>query len=339
MAHQPDVTDVAASVGLRNPSVLDIDQLSVSFKQRGGASAISALKDVSVSIAAGEILGVVGESGSGKSMLTRSIVGLLPETAEATGSVNVRERDMFRLSPKELRRVRRYDLSLVLQDPATALNPVRTIETQFNESAKACDIHDARTKRERIHSSLSSVGLDGERVLKRFPFQLSGGMNQRVSIALALLNRPALLIADEPTTALDVTTQRSILRVLKDLVHDTGTSMMFVSHDLPAVKAVSDRILVLYGGRLVEIGPSDTVVRSPRHPYSEALSAAVPRVGSTSVGVSIGGYPKATLASDAGCPFRDRCDYAMVICTQHFPPYTQVSREHHAACWAIEEDN
>jgi len=274
--------------------MLSVRDLSLSFRLWSGESRV--LHDVGFDIAKGERVALVGESGSGKSVTARIILGTLRElsTARITGHVTFDGRDLGALDEKSARALRGTEMSMIFQDPTTALNPVYTIGRQFREVLRrahpAIRLQDAR---ERAASILAEVSIpDSDRVLDSYPFQLSGGMNQRVMIAMALINEPKLLLADEPGTALDVTVQAQTLRLMRDLVENHGTSVLFISHNLGVVREFADRINVIYKGRIVETGPTQAILAVPRHPYTKALLAAIPRLTG-------GGVPDVREDSDA----------------------------------------
>ncbi|KPQ07909.1 MAG: ABC-type microcin C transport system ATPase component YejF [Rhodobacteraceae bacterium HLUCCA12] len=256
-------------------SLLDVSNLSVSFRQDGRV--IPAVRAVSFSVQPGETVALVGESGSGKSVTALSAVGLLPDSADVTGSVTFSGAQMIGASQAELRRVRGNDISFVFQEPMTSLNPLHTVEKQITEALALHQGLGGAKARARVLELLDKVGIrDAERRLNAFPHQLSGGQRQRVMIAMALANGPHLLVADEPTTALDVTIQAQILELLADLKRDEGMAMLFITHDLGIVRRVADRVCVMQAGEIVEQGPTDQVFDSPQHPYTQKLLAAEP---------------------------------------------------------------
>ena len=259
---------------------LDIRDLRVSFRDHVGSTEV--LHGISLQIAAEERVALVGESGSGKSVTARSVLGLLDgqRNASVSGTIEFAGRDLAALGAEQVRRLRGTQISTIFQDPVSSLNPVYRIATQFREVVRRVDpgvrTREMRTKAERILREVSIA--EPGRVLESFPFQLSGGMNQRVMIAMALVNEPALLIADEPGTALDVTVQDQSLRLMRRLVEERRTAVFFISHNLGIVREFADRLYVIYRGRIVEEGPTGAVFADPRHPYTRALLAAVPRI-------------------------------------------------------------
>lgn len=261
-------------------TILSVRDLSLSFKSWSDTSQV--LHGIDLDIAKGERVALVGESGSGKSVTARIVLGTLRDlsTAQISGDVIFDGRDMNALSREELRALRGTEMSMIFQDPTTALNPVYTIAVQFREVLRRT--HPAISAEEALERSakiLEEVSItDTARVLESYPFQLSGGMNQRVMIGMALINEPKLILADEPGTALDVTVQAQTLKLMRDLVVDHGTSVLFISHNLGVVREFADRIYVIYRGRIVEKGPTQAIFDNPRHAYTRALLAAIPRL-------------------------------------------------------------
>jgi len=261
-------------------AILNIKDLSLSFKTLGGT--VDVLHGIDLSIQAGEKVALVGESGSGKSVTARIVLGLLQETrtAKITGEVCVDRQDINTMRPKERAALRGTDMSMIFQDPTSSLNPVFTIGQQFTEvlrrrTPKLSD-SDANARATQMLNEVSIP--DPARALAAYPFQLSGGMNQRVMIAMALANQPKLLLADEPGTALDVSVQAQTLHLMRDLVTEHGTAVLFISHNLGVVREFADRVYVIYRGRIVEDGPTAALFANPRHAYTRALMAAVPRI-------------------------------------------------------------
>src|SRR5512146_3076325 len=254
--------------------LLSIQALSVRFPTPAGA--ITAVCDISLDIASGESLGLVGESGSGKSVTSLAILRLLPPQARIEGSIRFSDEDLLTKSPDEMRRVRGARISMIFQEPMTALNPVMRVGDQVAEAVTAHG-HPKREAQQRAMQALHDVGIpEPERRARDYPHQLSGGQRQRVMIAMAIVNRPQLLIADEPTTALDVTVQAQILDLLAELRQKFGLAMLFISHDLAVVSQVSDRVAVMYAGAIVELGAAHDVFRDPLHPYTRGLMNSVP---------------------------------------------------------------
>jgi ABC-type dipeptide/oligopeptide/nickel transport system ATPase component len=276
--------------------LLDVRNLTVRFPSSSGE--VFAVRDVSFSIGQGEVLGLVGESGSGKSVTSLAAMGLLVPQARTSGEILFEGRDVLRATPDELRRLRGSRMAMIFQEPMTALNPVMRVGEQVAEAARA---HGGVTRQEawrRAVEALNAVAIpDAERRARDYPHQMSGGQRQRVMIAMALVNKPSLLIADEPTTALDVTVQAQILELMADLRRRFALAMLFISHDLAVVSQVSDRIAVMFGGRIVETGPARQVFLSPQHPYTKGLLESVPTL-KTSRAKPLGTVEKSAKVND-----------------------------------------
>lgn len=301
----------------------------------------------SLDVRAGGRLGLVGESGSGKTMTAMSIVGLVPADARVTGSITLAGRELLGRSDAEMAKIRGKDIGVIFQDPSRALDPMMRIGRQVSEAVRLHMDFSRSEIRNRVLSLLTQVQLpDPELLLRRYPHQLSGGQQQRVLIAIAIACDPKLLIADEPTTALDVTVQEEILRLLVQLSEERGMGILFVSHDLGVVRFVCESVAVVYGGSLVEVGPTEDVVRRPRHRYSEALLAANPGIPDPDeiedfVGRRlqlIRGSVPALGEFPSGCRFRSRCDFAIDACSET-PPTTKTPNHHSFRCWNPTEVN
>ncbi len=319
-------------------ALLDIERLAVSFVGRNGTR--TAVSDVSFRLEPGEAVGVVGESGSGKSLSMLSLLGLLPDGAHATADhARFDGRELLSLTTAQRNAIRGREIAIVFQDPLTALNPVLTIGRQITEVIRR---HFAVSKAEaarRAAQLLIRVGIpDPALRLRQYPHQFSGGMRQRVTIAMALAGEPRILIADEPTTALDVTVQAEIVGLVQSLQRQTGMSVIWVTHDIALLARIAERVLVMYGGRLVEDAPVEDVFALPRHPYTQALlanlnpardAAAAPAQGA-SAAVQAGGD-----ASAVGCPFAPRCPKVMDKCRAMAPPLVAISERTRVACWAV----
>lgn len=292
-------------------------------------------------LAEGERLGLVGESGSGKTMTAMSIVGLQPNDAKTTGSITFNGQEVVGLTEQALSRIRGSEIGVVFQDPLRALNPVMRVERQVTEAVLLHEDLSKEAARQRTIELLEQVQLPNpERLLRRYPHQLSGGQRQRVLIAIAIAARPRLLIADEPTTALDVTVQKGILDLLVRLSKEQGMALLFVSHDLGVVQSVSDRIAVLYAGQLVEVGPADDIAARPRHRYTEALIATNPGQPDPEAIAKHLGQPLDTIPGSVpalgqfpdGCHFRGRCGFETAECVGELP-VVEVSVDHWHRCW------
>jgi peptide/nickel transport system ATP-binding protein len=311
--------------------LLEITGLHISIPTEGGL--IEAVRGVSFALRAGETIGVVGESGSGKTMLALSVLGLLPGAAQVTGSVRLDGSELLSCTAAQWRGIRGARVAMVFQDPMTALNPMYNVGWQVAEGIRLHHPVSRPAAWRRAVELLDLVGLpEPGQVARRFPHELSGGMRQRVVIAMAIANEPELLIADEPTTALDVTVQAQILDTLRSIRQETGAAMILISHDLGVVAGVADRVLVMYAGRAVEVGAVDDVFRDPRMPYTAGLLASLPDLGQRRDGlVSIGGTPPSGTGYGPGCAFAPRCPVAAEICAEQ-PALTAVGPSHVAAC-------
>ena len=313
---------------------LSVNNLSVEFRTRNGV--VQALDEVSLHVAKGEILGVVGESGSGKSVTAFTAIGLLDDAGRAVhGDVTFDGMTLTDAKEADLRDLRGREISMIFQDPLMSLNPLRKIGDQLVETILT---HMNISKSEAIKKAkngLKEVGIDPSR-LNSYPHTFSGGMRQRVVIALALAPEPSLIIADEPTTALDVSVQAQILDLLKKLCKERGTSIILVTHDMGVIAETTDRVGVLYAGRLAEIGNTREVLTDPKHPYTRGLVESTPRIDSNSFKKSLfqipGSMPKLD-AMPSGCAFHPRCAFASDICTKKIPPILHKR----AACWLLED--
>jgi oligopeptide/dipeptide ABC transporter ATP-binding protein len=298
------------------PAILELTGLEVTFPTADGP--IAAVRGVDLSIERGQVLGVVGESGSGKTVTMLSVLGLLPSGARVDGSVRFDGRELLGLAPRELRKLRGARIGMIFQDPKTSLNPVQTIGHQIVEGIR---IHHTEVSRKeaakRAVELLALVGIpQPDRRARDYPHQFSGGMCQRAMIAMAVANGPDVLIADEPTTALDVTIQAQILDLLRDIRREKGVSIVLISHDLGVVAGLADEVAVMYAGRVVERGTVDDVYERPRHPYTQGLLASIPRLTDHDRAPlrSIGGGAPSLLRVPPGCAFHPRCPYAQADC-------------------------
>ncbi len=307
--------------------MLDIQNLSVTFKTYLGQ--VQAVRKVSFSVEKGETVAIVGESGCGKSVTAQAIMQLC-STASIEGAIYFENEDLLKKSKKEMRKIRGQKMGMVFQDPMTSLNPTMRIGKQICESG---------ISKESALQLLELVEISnpGKR-LQQYPYQLSGGMRQRVMIAIALACNPHLLIADEPTTALDVTIQAQILALIKNIQKERGMSIILITHDLGIVAGNCDRVLVMYSGQIVESGSVDQIFANPSHPYTRGLLRSVPRLDmdSNKVLEPIEGTPPSLLCPPKGCPFAARCDRAMRICQIEQPKLYQVNQGHFSACWGHE---
>ncbi|MEM9784936.1 MAG: ABC transporter ATP-binding protein [Pseudomonadota bacterium] len=303
--------------------LLEIENLTVSLVQDGVETPL--VRGVSFSVDQGEVLALVGESGSGKSVSSLAVMGLLGKALRVTsGSIIFEGRDLTTLEPETLRQLRGRDISMVFQEPMTSLNPVRSIESQIIESIEENLGLSRSAARARAIDLLKEVGVaDAERRLKQYPHHFSGGMRQRVMIAIALAAEPKLIIADEPTTALDVTIQAQILDLMARICREHNTALILITHNLGIVARYAQRVNVMYGGRIVETGTARAVYNTPRHPYSEGLLQSVPRLDQDrSIPLKpIRGAPADPFTPIAGCRFHPRCPYAAELCQHEAPPF------------------
>jgi peptide/nickel transport system ATP-binding protein len=310
---------------------LDVADLTIDI---GGATVVDG---VSFRVAPGEVVALVGESGCGKSLTAFGLLGLLPDVAEVVrGRIALNGRDLTSLSERALRDVRGSELSIIFQEPTASLDPLATVGSQI---AEAYRLHHRASRSEafaRARDMLVSVGIsDPDRRLDQYPFELSGGMCQRVMIAIALICGPKILVADEPTTALDVTIQAQILDLMKKLVADRGTGVVLITHDMGVVADMADRVVVMYAGRVAEIAPVRELFAHPSHPYSVLLLASVPRLDVMPKHrlVTIDGNVPSAFEFGVGCRFADRCPLASDRCRRETPPLVERSMGHSVACW------
>jgi len=313
--------------------VLVIDKLHVGFTGQGGE--IKAVNGVALRLDRGECLGVVGESGSGKSQLFLACLGLLASNGKASGSVKLEGQEILGLGRKELSRIRGNRISMIFQDPMTALTPHMSIRRQLLEVLTTHQGITRNAAHDRILEALEQVRIpDAAERLNRYPHELSGGMRQRVMIAMALLCRPVVLIGDEPTTALDVTIQADILDLFRTFKLDYSISTVLISHDLGVVATTCDRVLVLYAGNVVESGTTAQILGAPHHPYTLGLLASIPRIGSAASDrlQAIPGQPPDPRNQATGCPFAPRCQYRFGACTSARPELRRVAERHYKAC-------
>lgn len=311
--------------------LLEVRDLVTRFPTREGW--LTAVNHVSYELRAGRVLGVLGESGSGKSAMLRTILGLQPKTARISGEVILRDRDLIGMSPREREDVRGSWVSMVFQDPMTALDPVFTVEKQLVETIRRHAPMSKADAAARALELLQTVQIPSpERRLKAYPFELSGGMRQRVVIAMALVSNPSLLLADEPTTALDVTVQARVLDLFRDLKDRLGMAIIFVTHDLAVAAEISDDIAVMYAGRIVEFGSLEDIVKHPQHPYTKGLLEANIRPGQTERPEAIPGSPPNLANLPPGCSFAPRCHAATAQCWEALPELTAVSTTQQVRC-------
>ncbi len=320
--------------------LLDVKDLKVSFFTPAGE--VKAVGGISYQLRHGEVMGIVGESGSGKSVEAYSIMGLLQSPGRVVGgSIHLSGENVLEYSKEQNEKMRGNRVSMIFQNPMTSLNPVYTVGNQIKE---ALTVHSKVEKAEaeaRALEMLQLVGINNpEKRLKQYPHELSGGMRQRVMIALALICEPDLLIADEPTTALDVTIQAQILELMRDLQQKTKMAIIFITHNLGVVADICHRVSVMYAGFIVETGTVDEIFYTPCHPYTQGLLRSMPRVDAESYErlIPIEGTPVDMLNPPSGCPFAPRCEHCMKVCLAHYPPTTEAGEGHLVNCWLMQKD-
>lgn len=311
--------------------ILDVENLDVTV------NGWKVIKDVSFSLKEGEKLGIVGESGSGKTLLMRALIGLLPSSITITGgTIRYQDHLLSGMKERELQKVRGKEIGMVFQDPLTFLNPTSKVGVQIGEGYRRHFPHVSKKEADVVALELlREVGIpEPELRMGQFPHELSGGLRQRVLIAIALAAKPRLLIADEPTTALDVTVQAQIMELLRDLQKNRST--ILITHDLSLVASFCDRVIVMYAGQIVEDAPIDEIFRAPQHPYTEQLLKSMPSLTSQDRLVTIPGSPPDLSKPMQGCPFAPRCPYAFEKCSQASPPLFNVTPHHKSLCWLRE---
>lgn len=320
--------------------LLEVKDLVTRFYSDGAT--IHAVNGITYAMEEGESLAIVGESGSGKSVGVMSVMGLIryPPGRVEGGEVIFKGRDLLKLSPEEMRQVRGKEIAMVFQDPMTSLNPVLSVGVQLMEPLQKHLGLDKTAARSRAAELLALVGLpNAAERLKDYPFQFSGGQRQRIMIAMALACNPSLLIADEPTTALDVTIQAQIVELIKDLQQKLGMAIIWISHNLALVAGMVDKVIVMYSGYIVEQAPVDELYERPAHPYTMGLLQAIPSLDQRNQErlASIDGMPPDLRCPAVACPFAPRCPYVIDVCQQAVPPLQPIGPQHKAACWRAEE--
>lgn len=332
--------DGASPARTGNDALLEVIDLKTTFYTDDGR--VPAVDGATFALRRGEVLGIVGESGCGKTVVSLSILGLVPSPPGKIegGQILFDGRDLLKLSPQELRRVRGNEIAMIFQEPMTSLNPVFTIGDQLCEAIELHQGLSHRAARRRAIEMLSTVGIPraGE-IIDEYPHRFSGGMRQRVMIAMALSCNPKLLIADEPTTALDVTIQAQILELMNDLKERVNASIMFITHDLSVIAETAQHVVVMYGGRVVEKADVVTLFQEPAHPYTEGLIKSRPSIESAQRRLAyIPGSVPHPSNMPSGCPFHPRCAYAMDICRQKMPPPRELKPDHSVRCWLHEPE-
>ena len=315
-----------------NREILNLKNLSVSYGD------INILKDIDLSLKKGEILGIVGESGSGKSTLIKSVMGILDENASIDGEINFEGKDLASLSLKDYRKIKGKEISMIFQNPTEYFNPTRKISKQFIETIRS---HNDISKQEIQKKSINTfkfLGLqDGKKIWNSYPFELSGGMNQRVAIALSIMLEPKILLADEPTSALDVTVQAQVVKELLKLRQKLNTSIILVTHNIGVASYMSDNIGVMYGGRIIEYGESEELINNPKHPYTKMLINSVPVINGNIPNGIEGSLPNFQEIKE-GCVFLDRCKYASRECKIKVPSAKYWGKSHWSSCLIENEE-
>jgi peptide/nickel transport system ATP-binding protein len=323
-----------SAVEAPRPASVDVEELRIELVGAG----VDVVDEIALQIYPGEVLGLVGESGSGKTTVGMALLGHTRRGGRVSGGeVRIDERELGALSQGELRRLRGGTVSYIPQDPGTSLNPALRIGTQL---AEILDAHAGDWKEEdrkaRVREALEEVALPSDDAfLRRYPHQLSGGQQQRVAIAMAFANRPHVIVCDEPTTGLDVTTQARVLQTVRELCRSHRVAALYVSHDLAVVAELADRVAVMYAGRIIESGPRERIFAAPRHPYTRLLLSSLPEVGVRFAEKrlrGVPGRPPSLLDPPTGCRFRDRCPLAFERCVEE-PPFVELDEGHHVACW------
>ncbi|MEC5424481.1 ABC transporter ATP-binding protein [Virgibacillus sp. C22-A2] len=319
--------------------ILEVKDLHVTFTTYGGT--VKAVRGVDFYLNKGETLAIVGESGCGKSVTSNAIMRLIPNPPGriSNGEILFKGKDLTRVSEKKMRSIRGVDISMIFQDPMTALNPTLTIGTQLMEGLRQHKDVTGSQAKEKALEMMDLVGIPNpEERLKQYPHQFSGGMRQRIVIAIALICEPELLIADEPTTALDVTIQAQILELFEKIQNQMGVSIILITHDLGVVAKIADRIAVMYAGKIIEVGTKREIFYDPQHPYTQGLLNSVPRLDLQGEKLTpIEGTPPDLFSPPEGCPFTARCPFAMEVCNKVYPNSSQLTDSHKVDCWLQDE--
>ena len=321
------------------PVILQIENLKTSFFTSNGE--VQAVRGISLEVHKGEILGIVGESGSGKSVTSMSVLRLLADTAKIKeGRILFEDKDLTKFNKKKMQKIRGEEIAMIFQDPMSSLNPLIPVGKQVAEMIQT---HHPEVKGDQLKQKVLDLFKmvripEPEKRYKSYPHEFSGGMRQRVMIAMAFANHPKLLIADEPTTALDVTIQDQILKQMRNMQQEFGTSIMFITHDLGVVAELCYRVVVMYGGLIMEQAPINEIFDNPKHPYTLGLLASIPRLNQDKSKrlVPIAGSPPDMINPPKGCPFAPRCPYARNICAAECPEFTKISPEHSSRCWLLD---
>lgn len=322
--------------------ILEVKDLHVSFDTYAGE--VKAVRGVSFFVSAGEVLAIVGESGCGKSVTAQTLMRLNPEPPARIphGAVTLCGQDIIAASEKEMQAIRGRDVAMIFQDPMTCLNPTMQVGKQLAEAIRLHQKISAKEAEEKVIELLELVKIpNAAQRAKQYPHEYSGGMRQRAMIAMAVICKPQLLIADEPTTALDVTIEAQIMDLLADIREKTGTAIILITHDLGVVASLANRVAVMYGGKIVETAKAEDIFYRSAHPYTTALLNSLPKPETdrnTERLISIPGTPPDLLAPPPGCPFASRCRHTMQICREKMPPYFDISAGHESACWLLHKD-
>ncbi|ROR26394.1 oligopeptide transport system ATP-binding protein [Mobilisporobacter senegalensis] len=320
---------------LNNKSLLNVNDFEVSFFTYAGE--VKAVRGVTYELKHGEVMGIVGESGSGKSVSSYGLMGIIPDPGKIIGgSITFDGKDITTMPEKEMAQIRGKDVSMIFQDPMTSLNPVYTVGNQIDESLRKHTDLNKQQREERIIELFKLVGINQpEKRMHQYPHEFSGGMRQRVMIAMALACNPKLLIADEPTTALDVTIQAQIIELMKELKDKINMSIIFITHDLGVVSEICDKVAVMYAGNIVESGSIDDIFYDPKHPYTWGLLKSIPKLNAEEHErlIPIEGTPVDLINPPQGCAFAPRCEHAMKICLTKKPPLCHVGENHDSLCW------
>jgi oligopeptide transport system ATP-binding protein len=324
----------------KSENLLEVKDLQVSFFTYAGE--VKAVRSISYELKPGEVMGIVGESGSGKSVSSYALMGIIPEPGKVIGGNIIFDgKDITNLSEKERLKMRGKDIGMIFQDPMTSLNPVFTVGNQINESLKKHTNLNKGERTARIIELFRLVGINQpEKRMNQYPHEFSGGMRQRVMIAMALACNPKLLIADEPTTALDVTIQAQIVELLKDLKNKINMGIIFITHDLGVIADICDKVAVMYAGNIIETGSIDEIFYEPKHPYTWGLLKSMPKLNAEEHErlVPIEGNPVDLINPPKGCAFAPRCKHCMKICLEKKPPAYNISAGHDALCWLPVKD-
>jgi oligopeptide transport system ATP-binding protein len=319
----------------KSENLLEVKDLEVSFFTYAGE--VKAVRGISYELKPGEVMGIVGESGSGKSVSSYGLMGIIPDPGKIIGgSITFDGRDITSLSEKELLKIRGKEIGMIFQDPMTSLNPVFTVGNQIEESLKKHTTLNKDERKARIIELFQLVGINQpEKRMNQYPHEFSGGMRQRVMIAMALACNPKLLIADEPTTALDVTIQAQIVELLKELKNKINMSIIFITHDLGVIADICDKVAVMYAGQIIETGTIDEIFYEPKHPYTWGLLKSMPKLNAADHErlIPIEGNPVDLINPPKGCAFAPRCKNCMKICLDKVPPVYNVADGHKALCW------